>query len=100
MSMLSVNQPMSNAPHTSALENAAKVLGIVTSLGSLGAQGYNSLVTAPQQAQAAQTSANAMKAIAQNPNAYSPQVLSTVMGANNPMNPQAKYGLGVYTQQP
>lgn len=49
MGMLSVEQPQGNAPKTSALENAAKVLGIVSSVGQAASSGYNAFVNTPAQ---------------------------------------------------
>ena len=92
---LGVNMPQPDQKGPSALDNAAKVLGIVTSLGNLGATGYNSLVTAPAQAAAAQTNADAMKALASRPSVQFPQNPAIPNPAQNLMYNPNNFNLGV-----
>lgn len=96
MSLLAVEQPGPSQKDPTALENAAKVLGIISSLGSVAGSGYNAFVTAPAAADAAAKQASALSTIASNPQAYG-NVASIAFGATKPTT---QYGLGVWTQQP
>ena len=48
MALVQVN-PTEEKPKTSALENAAKVLGVLNNLGNMAAGGYEAFVNRPQE---------------------------------------------------